>query len=196
MTLNWYFLLASAALLWWPTPLWVGPNFTRPDRDHQPRVIDLLLAWQNWVDLARSGAGVYLLRELSITVTSEAPQLKTKVLIIQGSILIMGVLLQIFGVRKKGLFLLAPVFYLNGLTLFLGDYATGGFAIFAGWMFAVAGRNLRLQLPAMAVALPLGGFLLGGINPGSMLNFALVILPLLLSLLLQKSLSFVSLTRL
>jgi hypothetical protein len=195
MTINWFFLLASAALLWWPTPLWLGSNFTRPDRNHQPRVADLFLAWQNWVDLARSGAGAYLLRELSITVSSDAPQLETNALIIRGSILTVGLLLQIFGVRKD-LFLLAPVFYLNGISLFLGDYASGGFAVTAGWMFALAGRNLRLQLPVMAVALPLGSFLLGGINSGSMLNFALVILPLLLSLLLQKSLYFVSLTRL
>ena len=68
--------------------------------------------------------------------------------------------------------------------LFLGLFAVG-----VGWLFAVGGQNLAYQLPAMAVAAAVAGYVLGPPGP-LLLNCALILVPLLLSILFKKRLWF------
>ena len=65
----------------------------------------------------------------------------------------------------------------------------GAFAVVVGWLFAIGGKNLSYQLPAMAVALAAAGYVLG-LGPILMLNCALILLPLILGLLFRKKLIF------
>jgi hypothetical protein len=85
--------------------------------------------------------------------------------------------------------ILAPIFYLSGLTLVLGGFHQGVFAVVVGWMFAIGGKNLAYQLPAMAVALVAAGSVLG-LGLPLLLNSALILLPLLVAAFSRKRLVF------
>ena len=111
---------------------------------------------------------------------------------LKAAILGIGLLLQVVRVRKKVLFL-SPVFYLTGITLVLAGIPTGPFAVFVGWLFAIAGKNPPYQLPVMGIALIVAGYVLGELfKPMFMCNVVLVFSLPVLGFLFQKPLIFVS----
>jgi hypothetical protein len=86
--------------------------------------------------------------------------------------------------------ILAPIFYLCGMTLMFGDILQGAFAVVVGWLFAIGGKNLAYQLPAMAVALAAAGYVLGLALPLLVLNCLFIFVPLVLSIAFRKRLLF------
>jgi hypothetical protein len=77
------------------------------------------------------------------------------------------------------------------MTLLLSGLS-GAFAVFVGWVFAIASKNPSYQLPAMAVGLIAGGYVFG-LGLAVMLNIGLVMLPLFEAFVLRKRLVFMGL---
>ena len=192
MKIHWLYLLVAVALLLPPIPFPADIRKTLRRRN----VTNLWAAaklWQNWADLARAAFGVYVLMELAIVVDSSSPPgVDFYALVLKATVLGLVLLTQTIRIFRNVQFL-APVFYLCGLTLMLGGWQSwaGAFAVGVGWLFAVGGQNLSYQLPAMAVAAAVASYVLGPFLP-LMLNCALILIPLILSLLFKKRLLFAS----
>ena len=192
MKIHWLYLLVAVALLLPPIPFPADIRKTLRRRN----VTDLWAAarlWQNWVDLIRAALGVYILTELAVVVAdSNKAGAEFNALALRATVLGLVLLTQTIRMFRNVQFL-APVFYLCGLTLMLGGMQSwsGAFAVGVGWLFAVGGQNLSYQLPAMAVAVAVACPVLGPRDP-LMVNCALILIPLILSLLFKKRLLFAS----
>ncbi|MBM3833425.1 MAG: hypothetical protein FJ403_09155 [Verrucomicrobia bacterium] len=191
MTIHWPAFLISLALLL-PPPLLAGSlrkSVMKPRRyATQPGA--LLKPWQNWVDLIRAAIGAYLLTKVAVEVLPDVKGAGIKALSVEAAVCTVAILLQMVRV-SPGIQLIAPVFYLSGLTLVLAGYTSGGFAVFVGWLFAIGGKNAAYQLPIMGVALAIAGSVLELSLP-LILNCGLIFVPLVLAFLFQKQLAFVS----
>lgn len=165
-------------------------KFLRSRRNVAASVRSLLGIWQNWADLIRAGAGVYLLTQFAVELNPEIKGAGTKALLLEAAILSVVLLFQVVRVGG-GVRLVAPIFYLCGFTLALGGYAAGGFAVFTGWLFAIGGRKPAYQLPIMGVALAGGGYLLD-FNLRLVLACGLIFLPLFLAFMARQQLAFVA----
>jgi hypothetical protein len=191
MQIQWPFFMGAAILLLPALPLSASVRKYLHSRLNSTTSLGFLLrAWQNWVDLIRAGAGVYVLKEYAIHIDPAIKGAGTQALVVEGALLGIVLLFQVVRLAQGVLFV-APIFYLCGLTLVLAGYTTGGFAVFAGWLFAVGGRNLAFQLPAMGISLAAGGYLLDLSLP-LLLNCCLIFLPLLMAFMFQKQLAFVA----
>lgn len=192
MNIQWPLFLLSIGLLLPPPRLSASLRkyLMKPRRDVNPSIHSLLLCWQNWADLIRACVGAYLLTELAIQISPEVKGAAMKGLIIEAVVLSCAVLVQTLRIGP-GFQLIAPVFYLSGITVILAGYASGGFAVFAGWLFAVGGMKPAYQLPIMGVALAVAGYVLG-LGLPLILNCGLILLPLLGAFLFRKQLLFVA----
>jgi len=191
MHVQWIWLVLTLILLLPPLPLSASlRKFLKSRRNVTANVSSLLCIWQNWVDLLRAGAGVYLLTEYAVQTDPGVKGAGTEALMLEATILVVVLLFQTvrFG---QGPRLVAPVFYLCGFTLVLAGYAAGGFAIFTGWLFAIGGKNPAYQLPIMGVALGMAGGLLD-FNLRLVVAFGLIFLPLFLAFMTRLPLAFVA----
>jgi hypothetical protein len=197
MTFNIDLFLAAIALLCLPLPHSVSKAHAALGykvRTPHGTLGGMARTWQNWLDLARGAAGAYLLMDQAIDLPAPTPGSQLQVLGIQAGVLVSGLLLQVLRI-EGGLRVFAPVFYLSGVTTFLVGSIESDFALLFGWAFALGMRDPRLQLPVMGVALAAAGYFFGGLRPVLTLNCALIFAPLLLAVLCQKRLLFVSLVR-
>lgn len=175
-----------------PLPLSAAERkFLKSRRNQATSIRSMLGIWQNWADFARGGVGVYLLTQFAIEINPAVKSAGTKALLLESAILAVGLLLQVVRFRQ-GVQLIAPVFYLCGLTLVLAGYDAGGFAVFAGWLFAVGIGSLAYQLPIMGVALGAAGYLLDSSLLHLMLACGLIFVPVVLGFLFQQQLLFVA----
>jgi hypothetical protein len=190
MKLDIAFLLVALALLLPPMPMPAALRKTLVSsrRPVVPNPLHAAYLWQNWVDLLRAALGVFILTQAAILPDPEVEGGQFRCFVVIGSLLGCGLLLQTIRIGVQAQFLV-PVFYLCGLTLVLPGIAQGAFGAGVGWLFAVAGKNLAYQVPAMALALIAAGFVLGH-NIFLLLNFALILLPLVISVLFTKRLQF------
>ena len=190
MTFNLNYFLAAVALLWLPLPYLARQGYTSSNR---ARVTSATLggalgAWQNWADLIRAGVGVYALMELSIGLepnSGEGPLAQW----IKLGIMLVGVLLQTV---RTGQGILAPLFYLTGMTLVLSPLAVAGFSVVLAWVLAAGIKDPRLVLPLMGSCLLIGSYFLGEFSLIVKFNAGLIFLPLVFSLLFQKRQMFVT----
>lgn len=191
MTIQWLFLIAAVVLLVPPLP--VGGSvrrFLRSRRNPMVKPKHLLGRWQNWVDLVRALVGVYLLMHLAVSIDPDVKGGATRALMVQAGVLGLGLLFQ--SIRSNnGIVLVAPVFYLSGITLIVGNWDAGGFAVLVGWMFSLVSKSPIYLLPTMVVALGGSGYLLGLSLP-LIMNCGLIVLPLGLSFVFHKQLAFLS----
>jgi hypothetical protein len=189
MKIHWLYLFAALILLSPPLPYSAGLQRSILKFRSLPSAFAALRLWQNWVDLARAGLGVYLLTVLAIKVDVREPGAEFEALGIEALLLGLTILVQCVRILRT-VQVLAPVFYLSGLTLTMGgDYLQGSFAVVVGWLFAIGGKNLNYQLPAMAAALAAAGYVLG-LDNHLYLNCALIFLPFVLSIVFRKRLLF------
>ncbi len=209
MAPNWFSLLVALALLLPPIPF--PPAFRKTLR--RQKVADVWAVarlWQNWADLARAALGVFVLMQWAFDTPDPTKSGgESLALLIKTALLGLAILPQTIRVFRS-VQLLAPVFYLSGLTCFfsstptlftLGDLsglgqlfkglAPGLFAVGVGWLFALGGRNLAYQLPAMAIAVLAAGYVLGPLPP-MVLNCGLILIPPVLSVVFRKRLLFAS----
>jgi hypothetical protein len=190
MTIHWPFLLLAVALLLPPLPISESLRRALLKVRSLPSAMGAVRFWQNWVDFVRAGLGVYLLSEWAITVDPAQSGAELRALALKGVILAVVLLAQTVRLVRT-VQILAPLFYLSGLTIVLGDYLQGCFAVAVGWLFAIGGKNLTYQMPAMAISLAVAGYVLGLDTP-LLLDCVLIFLPLVLSLLFRKRLLFLA----
>jgi hypothetical protein len=157
-------------------------------------VTSLVRPWQNWVDLARSSLGTLIVTELSLIPDPTSRQ-GPRMLLLQFALLAVPIVFQVTRVDTKAsrdedkVRLLAPIFYLCGITLVLSSLP-GLFAVFVGWVFAISSRNPAYQLPAMGLALIAGGYVFG-MSLSVLVNAALICIPFFGAFLFRKKLAFV-----
>ena len=120
----------------------------------------------------------------------KGPSPKTLLMLLQFAVLAVGLLLQTVRVRRGVTTLFAPTFYVCGLTLAHADPVIGVAAVAVGWLIALAAKSPIYQLPVMVVALGVAGFLLS--NMSLLMYCGVALLPIILGLLWQKRLVYVS----
>ena len=189
----WFYLIASALLLLPPMPFSaaVQRSFQSTRRNSFVNAAAVAKTWQNWVDLFRAALGAFLLTQWAVLVKSGAPNAEYRGLAVQAAVLGVVLLPQMVRLRPT-VRLLGPLFYLCGLTFSLSGsegWLQSIFAVAVGWLFAVSGKNLNYQLPAMAVALAVAGYVLGW-GLALMLNCALILVPPVISIVVRKKLLF------
>ena len=196
MVIRWTWLLLGLAFLA-PPPV-LSPELKRVivsvRRNATLKVASLARPWQNWVDLARSSLGALVITELAfLPDLSKNPG--PKALLLQVAVLALALLFQTMRVDTRAsrsehkLQLVAPIFYLCGITLVLSGLP-GAFAVFVGWVFAISSKNPAYQLPAMGVALIAGGYVFG-FGLALVCNVALILIPFFEAFILRKRLVFV-----
>ena len=206
MTFNLPYFLAALGLLWLPLPLTVGTTvaYRNVGRAINATIAGLLRPWQNWVDLCRSGAGIYLLLNHSIILDPDDVKALSHCLYLKLGIVGAGVWLQMvrFG---PGVLFFAPIFYVCGLTSVIGLpaeltasnfgallWAAGPFAVLFGWAFAWGMKDPRFLLPVMGAALLIAEYFVGSLNLLVLLNVAVIFAAPACALASQKRLLFVS----
>jgi hypothetical protein len=196
MIIRWPWFLLALALLG-PPPVFsseIKRVVLSARRNATLKVASLARPWQNWVDLVRASLGTLVLTELAF-LPGLAKNAEKRLVLFQAACLAVVLLFQVMRVDTKTsrpeqrLQLLAPVFYLCGLTLVLSGLS-GVFAVFVGWMFALSSQNPAYQLPVMGVALMAGGYVFG-LSLAWMSNVALIFIPFFGAFVLRKRLVFV-----
>jgi hypothetical protein len=199
--IEWLYLLAALALLLPPAPFSSGvqKSLFSLRRNQFADALAAARVWQNWLDLVRAAAGVYLLTQHAIVTDGLTPGAEMQALAIKAGILILVLVAQTVRIFRT-VQLLAPLFYLSGMTLVLGGnvlhpdyYYQGIFAVVVGWLFAIGGKQLAYQLPSMAVALAVAGYVLG-LGVPLLLNCALILIPPILGTLFRRKLLFAAST--
>jgi hypothetical protein len=193
MSIEWLALAVALVVLFPPLPMSASLRryVFRSRRNATATVKSLAGQWQNWIDFARAAAGTYILIHYAVTANPEIPGASNKALAMQGSILAAAVLVQ--GVRVGDDFrIVAPIFYLCGYTLALSGYEAGGFAIFAGFLFAIGAKKPTFELPLMAIALGAVGYVLDDISLHLILNCVLVLFPVVLGFLFRQPMAVVA----
>jgi len=117
-------------------------------------------------------------------------------LLLQVGLLSLTLVIQVLRIDRKTsrpeqrIQILAPLFYLSGVTIALSGFVSGVFAVAAGWGFAVAGKNPSYQLPAMALALGATSLAFGR-SLELYGNLMLIAIPFALAFVFRKRLAFV-----
>ncbi|MFO1496852.1 MAG: hypothetical protein U1G07_00390 [Verrucomicrobiota bacterium] len=192
MIVQWPYLLVAMLLLLPPIPLSAAfqKSLVKSRRKSLGSVSAVARVWQNWVDLVRASLGTLVLTQSSVQADPLQPVAEYQALGLYAAVLGVGVLVQTIRMLRT-VQILAPVFYLSGITLALMDPVQGLFASAVGWLFAVGGKNLAYQMPAMTVALAVAGYVLG-LGPLLALNCGLILFPQVMSLLFRRRLLFVT----
>jgi hypothetical protein len=204
MKVHWLNLLLAVVILLPPVPF--PEDFRKALRRSNAVPGGVRKLWQNWVDLVRAAFGVWLLNDVAITVDANQPGADFNAIAVKAAVLGLVLLPQVVRLYRN-VQMLAPVLYLCGVTISLGGYDSnfigevlglawfqhlpvpGVFAVGVGWLFALGGKNLAYQLPAMAVAAAIAAYVIGPLEP-LMLACGLILIPLVLSTLFRKRLWF------
>jgi hypothetical protein len=189
------FLLATL-ILWLPFPSLSDRFRTRSLLAHysSPEMDRVWRSWQSYIDLLRGALGAYVVARMGLKVSTDALGFETLSPSLPIIVLALGVLFQIVRLPIP-LIIVAPVFYVSGLTLVLPAPLEGAFALLFGWGFALSTKDIRHQLPAMGLALLLAGVFNSNLDYWLLANAAFALTPPFLSLLLNKRLIFVATDR-
>ncbi len=176
----------------------------KPKDEPRPTSGQFLSNWETWrrdwrekrsksigfalFNLLRGALGTIL---LLMAIHSAPPEAKgvMAVVILQFGILAIGVLFQLIQYRKAIVFI-SPTFYLSGITVAWSGWEAGGFAVLAGFVFALALRELRVLIPVMGLALVICGYIAYGVSWPLIGNVSLFLVVILLTLLTGRRLTF------
>jgi hypothetical protein len=178
-----YYLLPLALLcLWTPAAVIssaeVREKLRQQVRRHDDGFVSLLRNWVNWLDLARSAGGAWMLQRVVTTFSVGQDDLTTTIVCVQLALLLIGVLAQSVWFSQK-LLPIGPTFYLVGLTLMLCGPKVGCFGLVLGFTSALMLRRLRLGfffVPASLAAFALLFHRFGLMTVFNALAFALPVL--------------------
>lgn len=193
MKIDWLYLAPALLLLLPPIPIKAASKtFALSHRPgYSVALGSMLVTWQNWVDLIRAAMGTYLLAHGAILNEAGTGSPNARGLLLISAMAGIGLLLQT--VRyTRGVQLIAPIFYLSGMTITFSDFAAGGFAVFAGWMFAMGASKVIYQMPVTLIALAGAGYLFNGAGIGTILSCMLAALPLVAAFMFRLPLLFVA----
>ena len=190
MKIDWLYFAPALLLLLPPLPL-RGAIKSGRRPDYSVALGSMLAAWQNKADLSRAALGAYLLSHHAVLGESGTGNLNARGLVLISAVAGVGLLLQT--VRPtRGVQIIAPVFYLSGMMITVSDFATGMFAVFAGWMFAIGSGKIAGQMPVTVLAMAGAGYLFQGPNLGIILSCMLAALPLAVAFMFRLPLLYVA----
>ncbi len=193
MEINTINALFALVLLWPPTYLFISSRTRRRIRRAQGKggdtfpLVRLALTWQNWFDLARGLAGSWLLYNQSFSVDPEMENAEYLTPAILAAVLLVGAVFQVLYYRRKW-YCFSPLFYLVGVTFGILVWWIALYGLLAGLFFVGLLRHAIVFLAAMAATIGISGFLIMGFEPEWATACALLLLPIILSLILRRDL--------
>lgn len=187
MTIDWVNLATAVVLLWFPMLL-PRELFSRLDVRPQPPTIRpswVLRRWLNWIDMVRAALGSWILVDLTFVVLEGKAGKPRVAFAIVGAVLLVGVLAQALRYRTK-LHSVLPVCYVTGLVAGGLPLDMSAFAIFVGWAFGFALKNIHPTPLILAVAVGILSYALKHFALSSIAIAAVVALPHLISVLMLQ----------
>lgn len=164
-------------------------KLNQPARHINEGLGSLLRSRINWFDLIRGAAGTWLVQKPFADSLSSQDELATTFLIVQMSIVLVGVLAQTLWFHKP-VRVIGPVFFLGGLTLVLSGPLTGGFALALGFACALMFRRISSVFTLVPVALVGFGFMFREFGLMTAFNAAAFALPAFLAFTFGTRISF------
>jgi hypothetical protein len=149
----------------------------------------MILTPLNWIDLARAAGGVWVLRELAITIEPGVTSAGALVLVVQSGVLAVGVLFQTIW-HDEELIVLGPLFYIAGATVLLVSWQVAVFSILLGVTLAQMFSRLSWMFMLVPVLLLVFAKLFGGIGITLAVAGCLYLLPLLIAIGAQTPVAF------
>jgi hypothetical protein len=182
------FILATV-ILWLPFPSLSDRFRSRSLLAHfsSPEMTQVCRSWHGYVDWTRSILGGFVVVRMSLDLQSGALGFEPILAWLPTAVLAVGLIFQTVRLPVP-LILMAPIFYLSGLTLILPGSLEGAFALLFGWGFAIGTKDIRHQLPAMGFALLLAGVCNNNLNYWLLVTAAFILTPPALSVLSGKRL--------
>lgn len=178
-------LALALVLLWTPVMLFVRQSMRdrlkNPIRNRSATIGRMLLTPLNWIDLARAAGGVWVLRELAITIEPGISGLGAPVFLVQAGVLAIGVLFQSIW-HDEELIVLGPLFYIAGATGLLVSWQVGLFSILLGVTLAQMFSRLSWMFTIVPVLSVVFARLFGGIGVPLAVAAGLYLLPLLIAI--------------
>lgn len=200
-----YWLLPPALLLLWLPRQWLrlgkkvvhGPPQRNPvkpvvERDAQDASISLkseINKARNWVDFVRAAAGAVAINYACFSVElGAAKSLAPKIFALKGVLLVLAVMVQVIRLESR-VRLVAPIFFVLGLSFGLIGWKPALFAFVAVWIFNRVLPSAGVFLIAAASFQVVFGMLLArGLFVYQLLSAGLAFLPLILSGMLKRPL--------
>lgn len=186
-------------LLWFPRQ-WLRAGLSSPhrqkkrsrgeshDRGRKPRAE--YAKPRNWVDLFRALAGGLAVSYLCFeAIPGSDKSVGTQIFTLQAAILVLAVLIQSVRLGSAGFTLVAPVFFIAGLSFGLIGWEAAAFACFVGLILnqILPGPGSSLFVFA-CLEIVFGGMLSRAPLKMGILAVALAMIPILLSGMMQRSL--------
>ena len=189
-----YYLLPLALLcLWTPAVVMssaeIRDKLRQQVRRHDDGFASLMRNWVNWVDLARSAAGVWMLQRVVTTFSVGQDDLATTIMGVQIAVLFIGVLAQTVWFSPK-LLPIGPMFYLIGLSLVVCGPMVGCFGLVLGYASALMLRRLSLSFLFVPASLAAFSLLFHHFGLMTVFNALAFALPMLLSFALAERIAY------
>jgi hypothetical protein len=186
-------LALALVLLWTPVMLFVRQSMRdrlkNPIRNRSATIGRMILTPLNWIDMVRAAVGVWLLRELAITIESGVTGVGMLVLPVHAGALAIGVLFQTIW-HDEELIVLGPLFYLAGATVLLISWQVGLFSILLGVTLAQMFSRLSWIFTLVPVLFVVFATLFIGIGITLAVAAGLYLLPLLVAVGAQTPVAF------
>lgn len=203
MLVNYWLLSIATLLLWFPRQwLRTGKSVAglpaprrRAREEHDPG--DLSLRWReeftkprNWIDLLRAMIGGFAVVHICLDTTADAPRVMNHYLLaIKAVVLVVALMIQTMRLEAGRFSLVAPVFFIFGLTFVLAGWVAALFAIIMTWVINRVLASVGAFLCVFfALVLVFGLALSRSSMPLVLLASALAGLPVLLSTVMNRGL--------
>ena len=177
--------LALALLLLW-TPIMVFVRHSMRDRLKNPirnrsaTIGRMILTPVNWIDFARAMAGVWVLRELGITLEPGVLGMGMLLMVVFAGVLGIGVLFQTIW-HDEELIIVGPMFYLAGATAMLVPWQVVLFAVLLGVTLAQMFSRVAWMFTLVPFLFLVFAELFGGIGLSLAVAAGLYLIPLLIA---------------
>lgn len=159
----------------------------RHESPHEPLTRHLAY-WGNWVNLLKGFFCGYLLWDGAFSFDEKKSGSQMMDLVAMNTPFFLAFVVQMVRVYKGRMVLLAPSLFASGFVMASGEVFTGSFAVLAAWIFAWSARDIRILLPTMALLLGVSDFLVNGRDFVSLGRVPILVIPLVISIFLQKPL--------
>jgi hypothetical protein len=190
------FLLLPLAILclWTPSAVLssakIREKLRNPIRRRDEGMMSLIRCGLNWVDLARSAFGGWLLQHEVLMFRAGQDDLAMVHTVVQLAVLFVAVLAQTIWIDRP-LRIIGPTFFIAGLTLAVCGPMIGGFGLILGFACALMLRRLSLSFIFVPVCLVGFGLLFHKLSTLVLFNAAIFALPTLLAFAFGVRVSYV-----
>lgn len=186
-------LALALLLLWTPIMLFVRQSMRdrlkNPIRNRSATIGRMILTPLNWIDMARAATGLWVLRELGVTIEPGVLGLGMLMLLVYAGVLAIGVLFQTIW-HDDELIIMGPIFYIAGATVLLVSWQVGLFAILLGVTLAQMFGRLSWLFTFVPFLFLVFAELFGGLGLSLAIAAGLYLLPMLIAVGAQTPVAF------